>query len=149
MPTDSGAAAAPRPEHWSTKRLRVHHDGRGSLAAVEAMVDVPFAIRRVYYLFGVPPGSARGFHAHRTLEQLAVAVSGSCTFRLEDGKREEEVRLCRPDVGLHIGSMVWREMRDFSADCVLMVLASDLYDEADYIRDRGEFLRLASTAGAQ
>ena len=134
---------------WFVKELALHRDDRGSLVAVEAGSDVPFAINRVYYLYGTAPGAERGFHAHRTLQQLAVAVSGSCTFLLDDGTRQEEVRLDRPDTGLYIGAMVWREMRDFSPDCVVMVLASERYDERDYIRNRDDFLRHVASAGAR
>lgn len=134
-------------EKWFVKPLALHRDDRGSLVAVEAGKDVPFAIGRVYYLYGAPEGSERGFHAHRTLRQLAVAVNGSCTFLLDDGTGREEVRLDRPDRGLYIGAMVWREMRDFSPDCVVMVLASEAYDEGDYIRNRDDFLSHVRAAG--
>ena len=134
-------------ENWFVKPLALHRDDRGSLVAVEAGKDVPFAINRVYYLYGTAEGAERGFHAHRTLEQLAVAVSGSCTFLLDDGARQEEIRLDRPDAGLYVGAMVWREMRDFSPDCVVMVLASELYDERDYIRNRDDFLQHIGAGG--
>jgi dTDP-4-dehydrorhamnose 3,5-epimerase-like enzyme len=89
-------------------------------------------------------GVERGFHAHRKLEQLAIAVSGSCTFVLDDGSVREEVRLDRPDGALLMAPMVWHEMRDFSPECVLLVLASEPYSEDDYIRDYSEFLGLAA-----
>ena len=136
-------------QKWFVMPLRVHADERGSLVAVEAGIDVPFAIERVYYLYGAGARAERGFHAHHNLQQLAVSVSGSCTFLLDDGAYHEHVRLERPDVGLFIGSMVWREMRDFSADCVLLVLASRHYEEGDYIRDHGEFVRHVEAARGQ
>ena len=123
--------------------LAVRGDARGSLVAIEGMSDIPFAIARVYYVYATKPGVTRGLHAHRALHQMAVAVAGSCTMLLDDGARRIEVRLDDPAVGLTLPPMVWHEMSDFSADCVLMVLADAAYDEADYIRDYGEFLALA------
>ncbi len=123
--------------------LQVRGDERGSLVAIEGERDLPFAIARVYYIFGTKAGVDRGFHAHRRLRQLAVCVAGSCTMILDDGRSRVAVRLDRPTQGLEIGPMIWREMRDFSDDCVLMVLASEPYDEADYIRDHDAFLDLA------
>ena len=123
--------------------LAVRGDDRGSLVAIEGGRDVPFAIARVYYVYATTPGTERGFHAHRALNQLAVAVAGSCTMLLDDGTKRVDVRLDDPAVGLTMGPMIWREMSDFSPDCVLMVLADAAYDEADYIRDYGEFLALA------
>lgn len=134
---------------WFVKSLAPHRDDRGTLIAIEAGIDVPFAIRRVYYLYGTAEDAERGFHAHRNLKQLAIAANGSCTFLLDDGRDEEEVRLDRPDIGLFIDSMVWREMRNFSNDCVLIVLASEPYDEADYIRDREIFVSEIKSLGAQ
>jgi len=115
-------------------------DERGSLIPLETGRDVPFDIKRVYYLFGTVPDAQRGFHAHRDLEQLAVCVAGACTMVLDDGRSRREVRLDRPDKGLFLGPFVWREMRDFTADAVLLVLASKPYDEADYIRSYPDFL---------
>lgn len=115
-------------------------DERGSLVALEAAKTVPFDIQRVYYLFGTKPGVSRGFHAHRKLQQVAVCVTGKCRMVLDDGKTREEVWLDSPVKGLLIGNLIWREMHDFSPDCVLLVLASEHYDEMDYIRDYSEFL---------
>ena len=123
--------------------LAVRGDARGSLVAIEGMSDIPFAIARVYYVYATVTGVTRGLHAHRALHQLAVAVSGSCTMLLDDGAQRMTVRLDDPAVGLTLPPMVWHEMSDFSADCVLMVLADAAYDEADYIRDYGEFLAMA------
>ena len=116
-------------------------DSRGSLVALEGNKSIPFAIKRIYYIFGTQPGVSRGFHAHYNLEQVAICVSGSCSFVIDDGKKRESVVLDSPDIGLHIEGLKWREMHDFSEDCVLMVLASELYDESDYIRSYDEFLR--------
>lgn len=115
-------------------------DERGSLVALEAQQNIPFAIARVYYIFGTQPGVARGFHAHRCLQQVAVAVSGACTMVLDDGHERCEVRLDDPARGVYIGNLVWREMKNFTADCVLLVLADRHYDESDYLRNYQEFL---------
>jgi dTDP-4-dehydrorhamnose 3,5-epimerase-like enzyme len=123
--------------------LQVKGDDRGSLLALEASTGIPFDIARVYYIYGTAPGVERGFHAHKALTQLAICVSGSCTMVLDDGVSRTNVRLDRPDLGLEIGPMTWREMRDFSPGAVLLVLASAPYDEADYIRDYDAFLEMA------
>lgn len=116
-------------------------DDRGSLVALEAEKTVPFEIKRVYYIFGTQQGVARGFHAHHNLKQVAVCVTGKCRMVLDDGVTREEAWLDSPIKGMPIDPMVWHEMHDFSEDCVLLVLASEHYDEADYIRDYEEFLR--------
>jgi len=117
-------------------------DDRGSLVALEGENTVPFEIKRVYYIFGTEQNVARGFHAHHNLKQVAICVTGRCRMILDDGKNREEVWLDSPTKGLLIGDLVWREMHDFSEDCVLLVLASEHYDENDYIRDYDEFLRV-------
>lgn len=123
--------------------FEVKGDNRGSLVSIEAERTVPFAIRRIYYIFGTSEGVARGFHAHRSLNQVLICLSGSCTVVLEDADSRTEVRLSNPAEGLMIRSMMWREMRDFSPGAVLMVIASEYYDEADYIRDYSDFKRIA------
>ena len=115
-------------------------DQRGSLVALENNKSVPFDIKRVYYIFGTKEGVSRGFHAHRNLKQVAVCVTGSCRFVLDNGKQKEEVILNSATKGLLIEDLIWREMYDFSPDCVLMVLASEYYDESDYIREYDDFL---------
>lgn len=117
-------------------------DDRGSLVALEAMKTVPFEIKRVYYIFGTKEGVSRGFHAHKNLKQVAVCVTGSCRMVLDDGVNREEVILDTPVKGLLIEDLVWREMHDFSPACVLLVLASEHYDETDYIRDYDDFLKV-------
>jgi len=109
-------------------------DERGSLIAIEEGYNAPFDIKRVYYIFDTKEGVERGFHAHINLEQICIAVKGSCTFTLDDGKKREEVKLDNPNEGLYIEGLIWREMKDFSPDCVLVVLASEHYDESDYLR---------------
>lgn len=119
-------------------------DDRGSLVALEANKSVPFDIKRVYYIFDTKEGVSRGFHAHRNLKQVAICVTGSCRFVLDNGKQREEVLLDSSTKGLIIEDLTWREMHDFTPDCVLMVLASEYYDECDYIRDYQEFLKIAN-----
>lgn len=121
--------------------LQTHGDERGSLIALEEGRNIPFPVKRVYYLFNTKDGVRRGFHAHKTLKQVAIAVRGTCRFLLDDGCERVEVMLDNPAQGLLIESFMWREMYDFSEDCVLMVLADQLYDESDYIRDYDAFLK--------
>ncbi|RDI97997.1 WxcM-like domain-containing protein [Dyella solisilvae] len=121
--------------------LQKHGDNRGMLIALERERNVPFDIQRVYYLFATKCDVHRGMHAHRNLNQLAVSVRGSVTFLVDDGGGPCEVVLDDPSQGLLLRRMVWREMYDFSDDCVLMVLADKLYDPADYITDYAQFLR--------
>ncbi|MCR5877645.1 FdtA/QdtA family cupin domain-containing protein [Phenylobacterium sp. J367] len=123
--------------------LPVVADPRGNLSFIEANRHIPFGIERVYYLYDVPSGSERGGHAHLALNQLLIAVAGSFDVRLHDGTREETVTLNRPNRGLHIGPMLWREIENFSSGSVCLVLASTVYDEADYIRDFDQFLARA------
>jgi len=120
--------------------FEVKGDERGKLIALEGERNIPFPIKRVYYIYGTKPGVARGFHAHKKLRQVAVCLAGRCRMVLDDGKRREEVWLDRPDRGLLIDRMIWREMHDFSEDCVLLVLASDVYREEDYIRSYKSFI---------
>ena len=124
-----------------TISLKPLGDERGLLVALEGNKSVPFDIKRVYCIFGTKEGVARGFHAHRNLKQVVVCVTGSCRFVLDNGKQREEVVLDKSTIGLLINDLTWREMYDFSPDCVLMVLASEHYDESDYIRDYQEFLK--------
>lgn len=121
--------------------LQAHGDDRGSLIALEEGVNIPFSVKRVYYLFNTKDGVRRGYHAHKTLKQVAIVVRGSCRFVLDDGREKVDVLLDNPAKGLLIESFMWREMYDFSDDCVLMVLADQLYDESDYIRDYQKFLK--------
>ncbi|MDD0975543.1 sugar 3,4-ketoisomerase [Pseudomonas fontis] len=124
--------------------VQVLGDERGHLNVLEANRNIPFAIQRVYYLTATQPGVSRGFHAHKELEQMAVCVAGQCRMIMNDGHSVEEVMLDSPAKVLHVGKMIWHEMHDFSDDCVLLVLASDYYDEQDYIRNYEDFLALAT-----
>jgi dTDP-4-dehydrorhamnose 3,5-epimerase-like enzyme len=116
-------------------------DERGSLIAIEQGYNTPFEIKRVYYIFDTKVGVERGFHAHIHLKQIAIAVKGSCTFVLDDGKERKEIKLGNPNQGLLIEGLIWREMKNFTPDCVLVVLASEHYDESDYIRNYDKFLK--------
>ncbi len=118
-----------------------HSDRKGNLSVVENEKDVPFSIKRVYYLYDVPGGESRGGHAHKALRQLVVAASGSFSVTLDDGKDKKTVVLNRPYQGLLVVPGIWRTLDDFSSGSVCMVLASEKYDESDYIRDYDEFLK--------
>lgn len=122
--------------------FQVLGDERGSLVAMELGMNVPFDIKRIYYIYGTKQDVSRGFHAHLNLKQLAVCLNGSCTIVLDDGSRRETVRMRSPERGLLIEGLLWREMHDFSPDCVLLIMASEHFDEKDYIRSYSEFLRL-------
>ncbi len=128
----------------SSLQLSFHGDERGKLIALEALSSqVPFEVKRVYYIFDTTPGTIRGNHAHKTLKQLLFCVSGACTIACElpNGTKTEH-RLDWPDRGLLIDGLVWRQLKDFSKDAVLVVLASEHYDETDYIRDYRVFQQL-------
>lgn len=120
-------------------------DHRGQLVALEIGHEqaVPFDIKRVYYIYHTSPGVSRGFHAHKKLKQVAICISGSCRMVLDNGKVRESVKMSAPTRGLLIESMMWREIHDFSDDCVLLVLASQHYNEDDYIREYSTFKELA------
>ena len=124
-----------------------HGDSRGQLVAIEEYDEIPFMIKRVYYIYDTNSDVTRGCHAHRTLKQLLVCVSGNCKIRLDDGKESQIVLLDKPNEGILICDTIWREMFDFSKDAVLLVLASDIYDEKDYIRDYQEFLKYVTDKG--
>lgn len=128
--------------------LQVIGDARGSLVSIEKGPQVPFEIKRVYYIFGTQLEVSRGFHAHKQLRQLAVCVSGKCRMVMDDGTSRKEVWLNSPDKGVLINNLIWREMHDFSEDCVLIVFASQEYDEADYIRNYDDFINVV-TANAK
>ena len=126
---------------YKLMNLKVMGDERGKLVALESNRNIPFEIKRVYYIFDTLPEQVRGKHAHKNLEQLIVAIDGACEFVLDDGKERKSIWLNRPDVGLYIGKNIWREMRNFSYGCKLMVIASEYYEEKEYIRDYDEFLK--------
>jgi len=121
--------------------FKTNGDNRGSLIAIEEGYNAPFDIKRVYYIFDTKKDVRRGYHAHIDLKQIAIVVKGSCTFVLDNGKNRKEIVLDNPNKGLLIEGLIWREMYNFSDDCVLMVIASEHYDEKDYIRDYDVFLK--------
>ena len=124
-----------------------HGDDRGQLVAIEENKDLPFDVKRVYYIYETLPGVRRGFHAHRNLQQILLCVSGSCKIHLDNGKETAEVLLDKPNEGLYIANDMWREMYDFTPGAVLLVLASEHYDEADYIRNYDDFIKLVRENG--
>lgn len=115
------------------------HNRAGNITPVETLQNVPFDIKRIYYLYDVPGGESRGGHAHRKLQQLIVAVSGSFDVLLDDGVNKKVVNLNRPYYGLLMASGIWRELLNFSSGAICLVLASEVYDETDYIRDYQSF----------
>lgn len=117
-------------------------DNRGDLYAFEENKSIPFSIKRVYFIFNVGEKIERGFHAHKSLEQVALCIKGSCSIILDDGFKRQDVVLDTASKGIYIKNNIWREMKNFSSDCVLCVFASELYDESDYIRCYDEFKKL-------
>lgn len=115
----------------------------GSLVPLEPLKNVPFQIKRVFYIYDVAPGETRGRHTQKTLQEVVVCLRGKCKIKLEDALGEKTFELSQPDTGLYIGPMVWREMSDFSSDCILLALVDQPYDEKDYIRDYKEYRRAA------
>lgn len=118
-----------------------HSDRKGNLSVVEGMKEVPFEVKRVYYLYDVPGGESRGGHAHKALRQLIVAASGSFSVTLDDGIKKQTFVLNRPYQGLLVVPGIWRTLDDFSSGAVCLVLASEIYEESDYLRDYGDFLK--------
>lgn len=121
--------------------FKIMGDERGALIAIEENRNIPFSIKRVYYIFDTKEGVRRGFHAHKNLKQMAICLSGSCKFLLDNGNKKEHVFLNSSNQGLFIEGLIWREIYDFTPDCVLVVLASEYYDESDYIRNYDDFLK--------
>jgi dTDP-4-dehydrorhamnose 3,5-epimerase-like enzyme len=124
------------------QQLRVNGDHRGSLISLEGGDDFGFEISRVYYIFGTKNGVDRGFHAHKKLRQKLIAVNGSCTIDVEYKNKNESYTLGNPYEALSIFGPVWRVMKNFSNDCVLLVITDLIYDEEEYIRDYDEFKKL-------
>lgn len=122
--------------------FKVHGKNEGNLVSLEAFKEIPFEIKRVYYIYGVPKNIIRGKHAHKKLEQVIVCVSGSCDFILDNGDKKEKVTLDSPNRGIYIKNNIWREFTNFSSNCVIMVLASELYCETDYIRNYNDFINI-------
>jgi len=115
-------------------------DGRGScLSVAENLRNIPFKIKRVYYIYNLDGKAIRGMHAHKELEQVLFCISGSCLMEVDDGTNMQIITLDEPSVGIYLGPKLWHTMAQFSGNCILLVLASDFYDESDYIRDYPEF----------
>lgn len=121
-------------------QFQQHGDERGQLVALEEFADIPFGIKRVYYMYNTKEGIVRGYHAHKGLQQILICIHGSCKILLDNGVEKKKVFLEKPYEGLYVPNHMWREMYDFSEDAVLMCLASDIYREEDYIRNYDEFL---------
>lgn len=140
----------PFAERWVIKmqivkyQFQQHGDERGQLVSLEEFNDIPFKIKRVYYMYDTGRGVVRGRHAHKTLEQILICIHGSCKILLDNGTEKKKVFLEKPYEGLYVPNNMWREMYDFSDDAVLMCLASEVYREEDYIRDYDEFLKFVS-----
>lgn len=116
-------------------------DERGSLSVLETGIHFPFPIKRIYYLHKIPDRSVRGAHAHKALHQAMIAMNGSFDLRLDDGHAQKEYTLNCRERAVYIGPMVWRELCNFSADAICMVLASEHYDETDYYRSYEDFIQ--------
>ena len=128
--------------HCSVIELGKVHNRAGNITFLEGAKNIPFDIKRIYYLYDVPGGAERGGHAHVELQQLVIAASGCFDVVLDDGRNKKIVELNRPYYGLHIVSGIWRELVNFSSGAICLVLASALYENNDYIRDHNEFLKL-------
>ncbi|MGL4209542.1 MAG: sugar 3,4-ketoisomerase [Candidatus Adiutrix sp.] len=119
-----------------------HGDENGALIAVESGKEIPFAVKRVYYIYNTVRHAVRGRHAHANLEQLIFCPSGSCDFIVDDGRHKTCITMDDPRKGLYVKGNIWREFTNFSPKCVVMVLASEYYDDKDYITDYAEFLKM-------
>lgn len=114
----------------------------GNITSIENNVDIPFSVKRIYYLYDVPSGETRGGHAHKDLEQVIFAVSGSFDITIDDARTKKTVQLNRPDFGLYLRPGIWRELSNFSSGAICLVLASQLFSEQDYIRSYEKFRAL-------
>ena len=125
--------------------FKINGNNSGSLVALEENCEIPFSIRRVYYIFDTKMDVTRGYHSHVKLQQVLICLNGSCIIDLDDGKKRKSIRLEYPNQGLYIGKNIWREMKNFSQGCVLLVLASDFYNPSEYIRNYDEFINSIKT----
>lgn len=120
----------------------IHSDERGNLTSLSNNKEIPFEIKRIYYTWNMPNEAIRGGHAHRNLDEVMICLHGSCDFVLDDGKEKVTITLDKPNKGLYIEANLWRDFRNFSSDCVVILIASDYYDTEDYIRNYDEYLNL-------
>lgn len=121
------------------------HNRAGNITPLQNGIEVPFVVKRIYYLYDIPGGEARGAHAHRHLQQLIVAASGSFDVTIDDGKNKKTLQLNRPYYGLHLFPGMWRDISNFSSGAICLVLASEPYDELDYIRDYEDFIEFKNS----
>ena len=135
-------------QHYSEIKFNVFGDERGSLISVESFNNLPFDIKRLYYIYNTVSGIKRGCHAHQTLKQCLIVVAGSCSVRVDDGNVQETFHLRSPNKGLIIEGLIWRELFDFSDDAVVIVLANDYYENTTYIRDYATFLDRLNNSNA-
>ena len=128
-------------QKYKVLNFNVHSDKRGNLISLADNKEIPFKIKRIYYTWNMPNKAIRGGHAHKRLDEVMVCLHGSCDFVLDDGKEKITITLDRPNKGLYIKANVWRDFRNFSPDCVVILIASGYYDTEDYIRDYDEYLK--------
>jgi dTDP-4-dehydrorhamnose 3,5-epimerase-like enzyme len=130
---------------WKMLSFHKNFDHRGALVALESQNEIPFDIERIYYIFDTLPAVKRGLHAHKKLEQVLICLSGSCRVRVDNGYYKASYDLDSREKGLYVKGLTWREMSQFSPDCVLLVLASEKYNESDYVRDYQTFISLVGS----
>lgn len=128
----------------SLNEFKILGDHRGQLVALESNRQIPFDVKRVFYIFGTQPDVPRGNHSHYKTKQFLISVAGSCKITLDNGQTKITYNLDKPNIGLYQDALLWGTMHDFSADCVLLVLADDYYDENDYIRNYDKFLEVVN-----
>ncbi len=121
-------------------KLKQISDSRGHMVILEEGKDIPFTIRRSYFIYGTTATEPRGFHAHKKLEQVFLCIKGSCDLLLDDGTTKSSLHMNEASTAVYVGPMVWHEMHNFTPDCIFMAYASDKYDEDDYIRDYTHFI---------
>ena len=122
--------------------LPKNYRDKGNITAVNSLIEIPFNVNRIYYLYDVPGGESRGGHAHKELQQVIIAASGSFDLIIDDGKNKKKFSLNRPNIGVLMPKGLWRELDNFSSGSICLVLASDIYDENDYIRNYEDFKKL-------
>lgn len=127
--------------------FKVKTDLRGSLIAIEGDKDIPFSIKRIYYMYNISNGSSRGCHAHKKLQQVLICINGQCSVLLDNGYEKEEVVLSNKEEGLYIAPRIWHEIYNCTTNAIIISLASDYYDESDYIRNYDDFKEYITSNG--